>query len=292
MKHKTKKQEKQKTKVKKIAKAPKMPKIKVNVRTNAPITWCPGCFNFQILAGVNKFLEEQIQSGKKKEDFAIAAGIGCHGKMFDYLNLPGVNTLHGRVLPTLLGMKIAKPNLNVLGFSGDGDAYAEGMEHLIHMARFNSDIKYLVHNNQVFALTVAEPTPVTEKGYRDKTTPAGVKLAPMNPVKLMLAAGASFVARVFADAEQVKSVLDEAMKHRGFCFIEIIQPCIVFHADIGYKMKTYNLQTSGHDKTNLKSAMDRAEEWDYNGIRANTKIPLGIFYQNANKPVFEDIVRK
>ncbi len=281
---------KQKTKpVKKETKKVKTNPIKVNVRTPVLSTWCPGCFNFQILAGVQKFLEDQIRNGKKKEDFAIVTGIGCHGKIFDYLDLPGLNSLHGRVLPAALGMKIAKPELNVLGFSGDGDAYAEGMEHLIHMARYNSNIKYMVHNNQVFALTIAEPTPVTEKGYRDKTTPKGTTLAPLNPIKIMLAAGASFVARVFADVTQIQKVLEEAQKHKGFCFIEIIQPCVVFHSDLGYKARTYDLDSNGHDKTSMKAAMEKAEEFDYNSRKG--KIPLGIFYQKERE-TFEDLIRK
>jgi 2-oxoglutarate ferredoxin oxidoreductase subunit beta len=264
-------------------------KVKVNVRTEIMPNWCPGCFNFMILGGVQRFLEGQIRQGKKKEDFAIVSGIGCHGKMFDYVNLPGLNSLHGRVLPACLGMKVAKPELNILAFSGDGDAYAEGMEHLVHMARYNSNIKYMVHNNQVFALTIAEPTPVTEKGYVDKTSPNGVRLQPLNPIKIMLAAGASFVARVFADLEQVQWVLEEAQKHKGFCFIEIIQPCVVFHPDQGYKQRTYDLQKAGHDKSSLKAAMDKAEEFDYNS--RTSKIPVGIFYQ-TQKEVFEELIRK
>ena len=263
---------------------------KTDIRKKAEITWCPGCFNFQILAGVEKFLQDEMQKGKKKEDFAIVTGIGCHGKIFDYLDFPGLNTLHGRVLPTCLGIKVAKPKINVIGFSGDGDAYSEGMEHLIHLARYNSNIKYIVHNNQVFALTIAQPTPVTEKDYIDKTTPKGVRLQPLNPIKLMLASGATFVARVFADSEQVKNILEESQKHKGFSFIEVIQPCIIFHKDIGYKEKTYNLQEKGHNKLDYKEAMKKAEEWDYNGITNDTKIPLGIFYQNNKKDVFEDIV--
>ena len=260
-----------------------------SVRTNVTSTWCPGCFNFMILAGVQRFLEKQIANGKKKDDFAMVSEIGCHAKIFDYLDLQGVNSLHGRVLPVALGMKVAKPNLNLLAFSGDGDAYAEGMEHLIHMARYNSNIKYLVHNNQVFALTIAEPSPVTEKGYKDKTNPRGIKLQPMNPIKLMLGAGASFVARVFADPVQVQNVLEEAQKHTGFCFIEVIQPCVIFHNDAGYKDKTYNLQEKGHDKTNFEAAMKKAEEFDYNGVKSDTKIPLGIFYQ-TKKDVFEELI--
>ena len=251
--------------------------------TKTKNTWCPGCYNFHILSGVKNFIEK---SRMKKENFAIVSGIGCHAKIFDYLNLNGLNTLHGRVLPTCLGIKIGDPNLNVIGFSGDGDAYAEGMAHLIHSARYNSDIKYLVNNNQVFALTVGQPTPVTEIGFKDKTTPQGVKIHPMNPIKLMLASGASFVARVFADVNQIEVVLKEALKHKGFAFIEVIQPCLIFHPE-SYKEKMYSLDKSEHDKTSFEEAWRRAQEFDYNGIGEETKVPLGIFYQ-VQKPVFEE----
>jgi len=262
--------------------------LEENLLTKNPNTWCPGCFNFQILSGVKNTLSKSIKQGRKKEDFAIVSGIGCHGKIFDYLNLNGINTLHGRVLPACLGMKIGNPNLTILGFSGDGDAYAEGIEHLIHMARYNSDIKYIVHNNQVFALTAGEPTPTTSIGFKDKTTPQGVKIPPMNPIKLMLAAGAGFVARVFADVKQVETILEEAFKHKGFAFIEIIQPCIIFNNSANLKVNTYNLQEAKHDKYNLNEAMKKANEFDYNQVSNKTKIPLGVFYQEK-KLVFEDL---
>jgi len=251
-----------------------------NISTTTKPTWCPGCPNFQILAGVKNVLEKY-----KKEDLAIVTGIGCHAKIFDYVNLRGINTLHGRVLPTCLGLKVGNPNLNVIGFSGDGDAYAEGMEHLIHAARYNANFKYLVHNNQVFALTIGQPTPVTEKGFKDKTMPLGVKTQPINPLKLMLAAGATFVARVFADIGQVEYVLQEALKHKGFAFIEILQPCLIFHPHTGYREKTYLLDKINHDKTNFEQAWKKAGEFDYD--RAE-KIPLGIFYQ-TEKPIYEEL---
>ena len=259
-------------------------KTKNNVLNQTiPITWCPGCYNFMILAGVKSFLEKK----KDLKDYAIVTGIGCHAKIFDYINLPGVNSLHGRVCPTALGMKVANPNLKLLGFSGDGDAYSEGMEHTIHAARFNADWTYLVHNNQVFALTVGEPTPVTEKGFTDKTTPMGVQFEPMNPIRLMLAANASFVARVFAEPKQIEWILNEAEKHKGFKFIEIIQPCIIFHNDLGYKDKIYNLTDTKHDKTNWDEAMKKANEFNYNGIKTDTKIPMGIFYAKE-RPTLEE----
>jgi 2-oxoglutarate ferredoxin oxidoreductase subunit beta len=255
-----------------------------SVSTTTKPTWCPGCFNFQILAGVKSFLEGEIASGKSKDDYAIVSGIGCHAKIFDYLNLNGLNSLHGRVLPTCLGLKVGNPNLNVIGFSGDGDAYAEGTAHTVHAARYNVDMTYVVHNNQVFALTLGEPTPTTEKGFKDKTTPFGVAVAPLNPIKLMLAAGATFVARVFADVNSVKEILKEAQKHKGFAFVEIIQPCIVFHNDKGYKEKTYKLEDDDHDKTSFEQAWRKADEFDYN---TPIKIPVGIFYQKETE-TFED----
>ena len=112
----------------------------MTIDTSTKPTWCPGCFNFPILAGVKKVLKT-----KDPKSFAIVTGIGCHAKMFDYINLNGINTLHGRVVPTMLGIKVGNPNLNVIGFSGDGDAYAEGISHLVHAARYNSDINYFVH---------------------------------------------------------------------------------------------------------------------------------------------------
>ncbi len=258
--------------------------MKNNLDTKTKNTWCPGCFNNQILAGIKKVLEKEIAKGKKREDFAIVTGIGCHAKIFDYINLNGINTLHGRVLPTCLGIKVGNPNLSILGFSGDGDAYAEGISHLIHTARYNADIKYFVHNNQVFALTTGQPTPTTEIGYKDKTNPLGVKNSPLNPIKLMLASGATFVARVFADSKQIEYVLKEALKHKGFAFIEILQPCLIFHKDIGYKQKTYWIDEKNHDKTSFAKAWKKAEEFDYNITK---KIPLGIFYQ-IQKETFID----
>lgn len=253
-----------------------------NFSTNIKPTWCPGCPNFQILAGVKKALES---SGKKKEEIAIVSGIGCHAKIYDYLNLSGLNSLHGRVPPVCLGIKLGNPKLTVLGFSGDGDAYAEGISHTIHSARYNSDFNYIVHNNQVFSLTVGQPTPVTEKGYKDKTTPLGVKTQPLNPIKLMLSCGATFVARVFADSKQVEWIIKEALKHKGFSFIEILQPCLIFHPQTTqYKNKLYWLHEKGHDKTNLEAAMKKAQEFDYNKAE---EIPIGIFYQ-VKKPTFED----
>ncbi len=261
-----------------------------NLSTTIKPTWCPGCYNFQIFAAFKNHIEKEIKRGKRKDDFAMVTGIGCHAKIYDYVNLNGINSLHGRGLPTALGMKVGNPKLNIFGFAGDGDAYCEGIEHLIHAARYNVDMTFIVHNNQVFALTVGQPTAVTEIGFADKTTPRGVANPPLNPIELMISLRASFVARVFADVKQIEDVLKEASKHRGFKFIEIIQPCIIFHPDVNYKKHTYFLKDKKHNPKNLDSAIKRAREFDYNKLAPKTRIPLGVFYVEK-KATFEEKIK-
>ena len=258
-----------------------------NINTTTAPTWCPGCWNFQILAGVKRFFKSEFLQGKTKDDFALVAGIGCEGKMFDYINLNGINTLHGREIPTSLGIKVGNPKREVYAFAGDGGIYNEGVSHLIHAAKENIDMTCIVHNNQVFALTVGQPTGVTETGFNDKTTPEGVKSKPINPLKLILNANASFVARVFAKADEVEQILNEAKKHKGFKFIEVIQPCIIFHKDQGYKEITYNLEEVKHDSNDFDAAMKRASEWNYDGIKESDKIPLGIFYKEKRPTLID-----
>ncbi|VVB77978.1 2-oxoglutarate synthase subunit KorB [uncultured archaeon] len=252
------------------------------VGTTQEITWCPGCPNFLVLAAWKNALTNLIKQGYLQENFAMCAGIGCHPKIYDYLNISGVYGLHGRVLPVCLGMKLGNPNLKVLGFSGDGDAYAEGMEHFIHAARYNADITYFVANNQSFALTTGQSTPTSAKGFKSKAEPDGEYNMPLNPIKLALAAGASFVARINPkDIPHTQEIIEKAIKHKGFAFIESIQDCLIFDQNPGRDKLMYKID-NGKD---MKKAMEIADSWDYNSKTA--KIPIGIIYQEE-KPILEE----
>jgi 2-oxoglutarate ferredoxin oxidoreductase subunit beta len=253
--------------------------------SNQKITWCPGCFNNIILHSLAKVLNE-LEAEKRIDlkKVVVVAGIGCHGKIFDYLNLSGFNALHGRAIPTSLGIKLANRDLKVIAFVGDGDTYAEGLDHLIHAARYNADIKVFVHNNQNFALTVGQSTPTSEKGYKSKVRPEGEKEEPLNPIALMLAAKASFVARAFVlEKEHLEMIMKEAILHKGFAFVDILQPCIVFHNTAEMiKKSAYKIETP----RNFEEAFKLALEWDYN-LREVFKIPLGIFWKEERE-TFEE----
>jgi len=245
-----------------------------NLKTKNEITWCPGCPNFLILESAKKALEKFNQ-----KELAMVTGIGCHAKMFDYLNISGIYGLHGRVIPTMTGISIGNPKLKVIGFAGDGDTYSEGMAHFIHAGRYNANITLIVHDNQAFSLTTGQPTPTSQQGYISKATPLGEKSKPFNPIKLALSAGATFIARCNArDINHTAEIIKKAINHQGFSFIEIIQDCLIFNKEINNKDKLVRKIPDNTDKT---KAENLSQEWDYNS--KSGKIPIGVIYQSPTK---------
>jgi len=241
-------------------------------------TWCPECPNFIILESVKRAL-----SKFKQKNLCMVTDIGCHGKIFDYLNISGIYGLHGRALPTALGITLGNPNLNVLAFMGDGAIYSEGISHFIHAGRFNPNLTLIVHDNQSFSLTTGQPTPTSQQGYKSKAIPMGEPNKPLNPIKLALASGISFIARTNAkDLKHTAEILRKAIKHNGFSFIEIIQDCLIFNLEINNKDK---LMYKVKDNKNKKVAEKLADKWDYNSKKG--RIPLGVLYQER-KPTLTD----
>jgi len=256
--------------------------MEINLSTTEKITWCPGCPNSQILVAFRQAVEELIVNEKLKiENLVIGAGIGCHGKISDYLAMNSFTSLHGRSIPAMTGIKCANPSLTVIGFNGDGDAYSEGLEHLIHSAKRNSDIKVFIHDNQLFALTTGQASARSPKGFKGKSTPYGSIEEPFDPLLLMLSVGATFVARTYAgDIQGTKRVMQKAIEHKGFSFVDIIQPCITFFDTRDYfKDRVYWIEEKG-EMNDIKKAIDLV-------TGSNDKVPLGIFY-DISKPTFEE----
>lgn len=250
--------------------------IKTQLGTKNENTWCPGCQNFFILESAKMAIANLISKGYKQKNFAMATGIGCHAKIFDYLNISGIYGLHGRVIPTAIGMKLGNPNLTVLGFAGDGDTYAEGMAHFIHVSRFNADMTLIVHDNQSFSLTTGQATPTSQEGFQTKAEPLGEFNQPLNPIKLALAAGATFVARANAkNIKQTAEIIEKAIKHKGFSFVEVIQDCLIFNLPAN---ETDSLMYEIADNKDKKKAEALADEWDYN--LKGGKIPIGVIYHS------------
>ncbi len=251
--------------------------------TDAQNTWCPGCGNFAIQHTIKNVLAAREQEGQSLDNVVLVTGIGCHAKMADYLNLNSVYSIHGRTLPVATGIKLANPDLTVICCAGDGDCYAEGLDHLIFAAKRNMDLTLIVHNNRVYGLTTGQYTPTSPRGFRGKSTPLGTREDPLNPVELMLASGATYVARGYSKKmDQLRALIREGIGHKGFAFIDVLQICATFFpaADY-YTPRVYEL--SGHDRSSFEAACAKAREWDYT---SDAPIALGTFYQKTS-PVFD-----
>ena len=259
-------------------------KTKDNLSTKQPITWCPGCPNHMILESAKRAFTNLINSGTKQEEIVIVTGIGCHAKIFDYIGVSGFYGLHGRVIPTALGVCLGNPNLKVIGFGGDGDTYSEGIAHFIHAGRFNADMTLVVHDNQSFSLTTGQATPTSQQGYKSKAEPLGEFNIPLNPIKLALASNFSFIARANArDIVHTAEILEKAIRHKGFSFVEVVQDCLIFNPDMNNKD---NLMYKIQDNKDKRKAEKLAEEWNYNGKEG--KIPIGVIYKETRKSLDEE----
>jgi 2-oxoglutarate ferredoxin oxidoreductase subunit beta len=250
--------------------------------TDAQNTWCPGCGNFSIQHTLKNVLAEMEKEGRDLDSVVLVSGIGCHAKIADYLNISSFYSIHGRTLPVATGIKLANPDLTVICCSGDGDCYAEGLDHLIFAAKRNIDITVIVHDNRVYGLTTGQYTPTSPLGFRGKSTPLGTREAPLNPVELMLSSGATYIARGYSKKmDQLKTLVREGIAHRGFAFIDVLQICATFFpATDYYSSRVYEL--SGNDRTDFGAACTLAREWNYT---SDAPIALGVFYQRT-APVF------
>lgn len=255
-----------------------------DLNTGAINTWCPGCGNFAILNAIKSVLISLNDEGMPLENVVIVSGIGCHAKIVDYINVNSFYSLHGRGFPAAEGIKLARPDLKVIGHAGDGDAYGEGIEHLIFAAKRNMDITAIIHNNRVYGLTTGQYTPTSPLGFKGRSTPQGTAELPINPLELMLSSGATFLARGTSHGlELLKKIFKEAILHKGFALVDVLQVCVTYYNMYEYYDKrVYELKD--HDPADYGKASAKIREWDYN---ADSPIALGVLYKK-DAPTFED----
>jgi 2-oxoglutarate/2-oxoacid ferredoxin oxidoreductase subunit beta len=188
-----------------------------------PHIWCPGC---GIGTTVNCFSRALIESKTDLSKLSIVSGIGCTGRVAGYVNLDSFHTTHGRAIPFATGLKLASPEMTVVVYSGDGDLFAIGGNHLIHAARRNLDLKVICVNNLTYAMTGGQTGPATPLDVITATAPYGTYDPAFNLPYLVEAAGAVYVARwTTFHVKQLARSMAEMFKKKGFSFIEIISPC-------------------------------------------------------------------
>lgn len=253
--------------------------------TTEKSTWCPGCGDFGVLAGLKAAL---AALDMYPHQALVVSGIGCGSKLPHYMSINGYNSLHGRALPIAQGIRLANHNLKVLAVTGDGDGYGIGGNHFIQAMRRNPDITHIVQNNQVYGLTKGQYSPTSDKGYISSFSPEGSIEYAANPLAMALAAGCGFIARVFAgDVKHMSAVLQEAIKHPGYALVDALQPCVTYNkvnTYDWYRGRVYKVEEEpDYDPTDRTAAWMRSQEW-------GDRIPMGVIYRSEERPTYEEQV--
>ena len=272
-------------------------------RTNVYVDWCPGCGDFGILSALQMALAEL---GLESHKVVVVSGIGNSGKTPHFIKANGVHTLHGRLLPFAMGIKVANPDLEVIGVGGDGDGLGIGAGHFVNAGRRNIDMTYLLYNNGVYGLTKGQASPTLQLGLQTKSLPKPNINQAINPVALAITSGYTFVARSYTfDVMHMKNIIKQGIQHKGLALIDCLQPCPTYN-DINTKEwysgedrkdsagkpqpRLYKLEEAGFDPVvhecseefkKKAAGMEKAEEW-------GDKIPIGVFYKNELEPTFQD----
>lgn len=246
--------------------------------------WCPGCGDFGVLSSIHKAL---AGLNLALENVAVISGIGCSSRLPGYMATYGFNTVHGRILPIATGVKMANPEITVIGTGGDGDGFSIGMGHIPHAARKNVDLTYIVMDNEIYGLTKGQLSPTSELGEVTKTSAYGSVERPIRPVKIMLTVGATFIARAYSgNPKHTAEIIQKAIEHRGFAFIDVMSPCRTW---MGLEQKDYLSEhmyyleeNENYDSADVNQAWKVATEPE--------DIALGVIYEEKI-PTYDDRYR-
>ncbi len=256
------------------------------LRPDLALPFCVGCGCITVLSNFLRAINDLGHEDLSK--FVFCSGIGCSAWIpSPYLNADSLHTNHGRSIPVAVGVKLMRPDLNVVVFGGDGDLTGIGLSHLIHAARRNIDITVVMVNNMIYGMTGGQVAPTTPLGVKTTTTPYGNFEHPLDATQLVVAAGASYAARwTTAHGEQLKESLKTAITTKGFAFVEAASPCpTAFGRRVGFKDIAEMTRWFKQNSLDLKQAEGMTAE------QRGNKIVVGE-YVSREKPTLTDNVYK
>jgi 2-oxoglutarate ferredoxin oxidoreductase subunit beta len=260
------------------------PFLKYLRKAMMPHIWCPGCGNGTVL---NSFVHALDELQVNIDKIVVVSGIGCIGRTAGYTNTDSFHTTHGRALAFASGVKLAKPELQVVVISGDGDLFAIGGNHFIHAARRNLGIKVICANNFNYGMTGGQAGPTTPLESKTTTTYYGNIERPFNLMHLAAASGAVYVARwTTLHARRLTQSIKKMLQKEGFSFIEVISPCPEIFG-------RYNKMKSGLDNMEWFKRASVVESFSDPAKAEITseRIPVGEFV-DIEKPSYERLLHE
>ncbi len=238
--------------------------------------WCPGCGNYAILTALRQAL---CKKQFAPDSVVLVGGIGCGANLPYGLDTYGLISLHGRSIPAAMGIKLAKPGLQVIVIAGDGDTYGIGLGHFIQAIRNDVNITLLVCNNGVYGLTKGQASPTADKGLVSPSTPHGSNLPPLDPISLAIVAGGRFVARGYAgEVKHLTELVEQALSFQGFSYVDILQPCVTFNKTHSYEYYGSRVEKYAPASNDLFDKMSALK----NLRQDPNRIPIGLLYLNQH----------
>jgi 2-oxoglutarate ferredoxin oxidoreductase subunit beta len=250
-----------------------------------PHIWCPTC---GIGTAVSCFVTAIEQTGLPEDDFAVVSGIGCTGRVAGYVKLDSFHTTHGRAIPFAVGLHLAKPDMKVIVFSGDGDLMSIGGNHFLHTARRNLNITIICVNNFIYGMTGGQLAPTTPLTAKTSTSPYGSLDYAMNIPYIAAACGATYVARwTVLHIKRLTRAMKEAIMKPGFSVVEVIAPCSTLYARKNRLGTGTDLLQYYHDNTEIDHDADMKNiDLNFQG-----KIVCGKFL-DIDKPTYYEKIEK
>ncbi|HEY8346933.1 MAG TPA: 2-oxoacid:ferredoxin oxidoreductase subunit beta [Symbiobacteriaceae bacterium] len=251
-------------------------------RTAEKAWWCPGCGDFGVLAALQKAL---VELGVEPENVVLVSGIGCSGRMGNYINSYNIHVVHGRTLPAAQAIKLANRELTVIAAGGDGDGFAIGMGHYMHALRRNVDITYIVMDNMIYGLTKGQTSPTSQGGFVTKSTPFGNIEKPVNQLQLAVASGCGFVANgLSSNQKQLVEIIKRAIQFPGFALVNVYSPCVTFNKVNTFEFFKTHLKNLDEDPT-----YDRHDRFAAMRVLMETQeLVTGIIYEDLESVRYED----
>ena len=252
-----------------------------------PFPFCAGCGGTTVATSFLKAVEEL--GHKNLRNFVFCSGIGCASWIpSPHFMADSIHTTHGRSIPVATGVKLIRPDLNVVVFGGDGDILGIGLSHLIHAARRNLDITVIMVNNMIYGMTGGQVAATTPLGTQTTTTPYGSYEPPLDAFRLLVSAGARYVARwTTAHMKELTESVKTALTTKGFGFIEAVSQCpTAFGRRRGFKDAGEMLRWLKNQSIPIKEA----EALSPPGL--GEKIAVGEFHRRIARPSLTESIQK
>ena len=256
--------------------------------------WCPGCGDFGVRRALEFAMIDRLEeTGQPMENNVVVAGIGCSGNLVHLLEGEqpyGMHGIHGRSLPIAMGVKMARPELNVIVVAGDGDFLSIGGEHIGPQAARNVNLTAVIMDNGVYGLTKGQSSPTTKLGVITSSTPYGKIENQINPLQLYLTLGVSYIASGFSGQPRpLSQLIKRGMEHPGFSIVHVQSPCTTYN-DTFEELKgnprkgiepTLWEVPDDHDSGSVEAAHDLLQRGG---------LPVGVVYQEETRPALEQRV--